>query len=61
MKRILVHRSSMCRAITKNAMEIAGGGRDRKWVKVWKEKETLTNIELIACILKFYVTSIYIF
>jgi hypothetical protein len=44
-----------------SVMEIVGGGGDRKWAKVWKKKEALANIELIAHILKFYVTSIYIF
>jgi hypothetical protein len=39
-------------------MEIVGGGGDRERAKVWKEREALANIELIANILKFYVTSI---
>lgn len=43
--------------VAKNAMELAKGG-DRKWEKVWKERETLVNIELITHIWKFYVTSI---
>jgi len=38
-------------------MELAKGGGDREWAKVWKERETLTNIELITYILRFYVTS----
>lgn len=45
--------------IAESAMELAKGGGDRERVKVWKERETLTNIELITHILRFYVTSIF--
>jgi hypothetical protein len=37
-------------------MELARRGGDRKQANVWKEKESLAHIELIAHILKFYVT-----
>jgi hypothetical protein len=45
--------------IAKSAMELAKGGGDRERAKVWKERETLTNIELITHILRFYVTSMF--
>jgi hypothetical protein len=35
-----------------------GWGGNRNQTKVWKEEETLTNIELIAHILKFYINFI---
>jgi hypothetical protein len=38
-------------------MELVEGGGDRERAKVWKERETLTNIN--SHILKFYVTSIF--
>jgi hypothetical protein len=47
--------------VAKSAMELAEGGGDKEWPKVWKERETLTNIELITYILRFYVTSNFIF
>jgi hypothetical protein len=47
--------------VAKSAMELAEGGGDREGAKVWKERETLTNIELITYILRFYVTSIFIY
>jgi hypothetical protein len=47
--------------VAKSAMELAEGGGDKEWPKVWKERETLTNIELITYILRFYITSIFFF
>jgi hypothetical protein len=47
--------------VIESAMELARRGGDRKQVKVWKEREAPINIELIAHILKFYITSINFF
>jgi len=47
--------------VAKSAMELTEGGGDREWANVWKERETLTNIELITYILRFYITSILFF
>jgi hypothetical protein len=35
-------------------------GEEIEEAKVWKEREALANIELIAHILKFFVTSIFL-
>jgi len=42
--------------VVESAMELARRGGDRKQANVWKEEESLAHIELIAHILKFYVT-----
>jgi hypothetical protein len=47
--------------VVETAMELARRGGDRKQSNVWKEREALANIELIAHILKFYITSIFFF
>jgi hypothetical protein len=49
--------------VVENAMELAWGGgeRNKDQTKVWKQRETLTNNELIAHILKFYMKSIFFF
>ncbi len=39
-------RSFVCITITSSLMEITSCGGDREQVKVWKERETLVNIEL---------------